>query len=56
MDNQSLAHTSWNCKYHIVFAMPLHIAEALKNIRNERRMSQRADLQEQIGVIQSYIL
>ena len=20
MDNQSLAHTSWNCKYHIVFA------------------------------------
>ena len=20
MDNESLAHTSWNCKYHIVFA------------------------------------
>ena len=20
MDNQSLSHTSWNCKYHIVFA------------------------------------
>ncbi|MBQ8742651.1 MAG: IS200/IS605 family transposase, partial [Clostridia bacterium] len=20
MDNNSLAHTSWNCKYHIVFA------------------------------------
>ena len=20
LDNQSLAHTSWNCKYHIVFA------------------------------------
>ena len=19
-DNNSLAHTSWNCKYHIVFA------------------------------------
>lgn len=19
-DNQSLAHTKWNCKYHIVFA------------------------------------
>lgn len=20
MDNQSLAHSKWNCKYHIVFA------------------------------------
>ncbi len=20
MDNNTLAHTSWNCKYHIVFA------------------------------------
>lgn len=20
MDNSSLAHTKWNCKYHIVFA------------------------------------
>lgn len=20
MDNKSLAHTKWNCKYHIVFA------------------------------------
>ena len=20
MDNKSLAHTTWNCKYHIVFA------------------------------------
>ena len=20
IDNNSLAHTSWNCKYHIVFA------------------------------------
>ncbi|MCQ2241772.1 MAG: IS200/IS605 family transposase, partial [Treponema sp.] len=20
MDEQSLAHTKWNCKYHIVFA------------------------------------
>jgi len=20
MDNESLSHTSWNCKYHIVFA------------------------------------
>ena len=20
MDNNSLAHTTWNCKYHIVFA------------------------------------
>ena len=20
-DNNSLAHTSWNCKYHIVFAL-----------------------------------
>ena len=20
MDNNSLAHTKWNCKYHIVFA------------------------------------
>ena len=21
MDNNSLAHTKWNCKYHIVFAL-----------------------------------
>ena len=20
MDNESLAHTKWNCKYHVVFA------------------------------------
>ncbi len=24
LDNQSLAHTSWNCKYHIVFAPSMH--------------------------------
>ncbi|WP_177566198.1 IS200/IS605 family transposase [uncultured Phascolarctobacterium sp.] len=33
MDNQSLAHTSWNCKYHIVFAPKYRRKEIYGSLR-----------------------
>ena len=33
MDNQSLAHTSWNCKYHIVFAPKYRRREIFGKLR-----------------------
>ena len=33
MDNNSLAHTKWECKYHIVFAPKYRRKEIYKNIR-----------------------
>ena len=33
MDNNSLAHTKWECKYHIVFALKYRRQVIYKNIR-----------------------
>ena len=33
MDNNSLAHTTWNCKYHIVFAPKYRRKEIYGKIR-----------------------
>ena len=33
LDNQSLAHTSWNCKYHIVFAPKYRRREIFGKLR-----------------------
>ncbi|WP_455654998.1 IS200/IS605 family transposase [Phascolarctobacterium sp.] len=35
MDNQSLAHTSWNCKYHIVFAPKYRRKEIYGKLRTD---------------------
>ena len=35
MDNQSLAHTSWNCKYHIVFAPKYRRKEISGSLRSD---------------------
>lgn len=35
MDNQSLAHTSWNCKYHIVFAPKYRRKEMYGKLRTD---------------------
>ena len=35
MDNQSLAHTSWNCKYHIVFAPKYTRKEIYGSLRSD---------------------
>ena len=35
MDNQSLAHTSWNCKYHIVFAPKYRRKEIYGSLRSD---------------------
>lgn len=35
MDNQSLAHTSWNCKYHIVFAPKYRRREIFGKLRTD---------------------
>ena len=37
MDNQSLAHTSWNCKYHIVFAPKYRRREIFGKLRTDIR-------------------
>ena len=34
-DSNSLAHTSWNCKYHIVFAPKYRRAAIYGKIRND---------------------
>jgi len=31
MDNNSLAHTKWECKYHLVFAMVFSITHRCVN-------------------------
>ena len=41
IDNNSLAHTSWNCKYHIVFA-PKHILYLRQNT-DEKYFLQKKD-------------
>ena len=35
MDNQSLAHTSWNCKYHIVFAPKYRRKQIYGSLRSD---------------------
>ena len=49
-DNNSLAHTKWNCKYHIVFAPKYRRQEIYGNIRVEigkilRLLCQRKDIE-----------
>ena len=34
-DNNSLAHTSWNCKYHIVFAPKYRRREIYGQLRED---------------------
>ena len=35
MDSESLAHTKWNCKYHIVFAPKYRRLVMYGRIKNE---------------------
>lgn len=49
-DNNSLAHTKWNCKYHIVFAPKYRRQEIYGKIRVEigkilRLLCQRKDIE-----------
>lgn len=49
-DNNSLAHTKWNCKYHIVFAPKYRRQEIYGKIRSEigkilRLLCQRKDIE-----------
>lgn len=49
-DNNSLAHTKWNCKYHIVFALKYRRQEIYGKIRVEigkilRLLCQRKDIE-----------
>ena len=50
MDNQSLAHTSWNCKYHIVFAPKYRRREIFGKLRTDigkilRMLCQRKEIE-----------
>ena len=50
MDNQSLAHTSWNCKYHIVFAPKYRRREIFGKLRTDigkilRMLCQRREIE-----------
>ena len=50
MDNQSLAHTSWNCKYHIVFAPKYRRREIFGTLRADigkilRMLCQRKEIE-----------
>ena len=38
IDSNSLAHTKWNCKYHIVFA-PILVQGILRRYRGEKHES-----------------
>ena len=35
MDNNSLSHTRWNCKYHIVFSPKYRRREIYRKLRND---------------------
>lgn len=35
-DNQSLSHTTWNCKYHIVFVPKYHRQDHTRFMRKKR--------------------
>ena len=35
IDNNSLAHTTWNCKYHIVFAPKYSVGDTMMCYRGE---------------------
>ncbi len=41
MDNNSLAHTKWECKYHIVFAPKYRRQVIYKNIKDVGQMEAR---------------
>jgi putative transposase len=50
LDNQSLAHTSWNCKYHIVFAPKYRRREIFGKLRADigkilRMLCQRKEIE-----------
>lgn len=50
MDNQSLAHMSWNCKYHIVFAPKYRRREIFGKLRTDigkilRMLCQRKEIE-----------
>ena len=50
MDNQRLAHTSWNCKYHIVFAPKYRRREIFGKLRADigkilRMLCQRKEIE-----------
>ena len=50
LDNQSLAHTSWNCKYHIVFAPKYRRREIFGKLRTDigkilRMLCQRKEIE-----------
>lgn len=38
MDNNSLAHSKWNCKYHIVFAPKLSVANFMRFLKVKRSL------------------
>ena len=51
MDEYSLTHTKWNCKYHIVFTPKFRrkaIAEYVKNQEKEDMMEDQKSLKEYI--------
>ena len=48
MDKDSLAHSKWNCKYHIVFAPKYRRQIIYKKISADRRHSRGPDPSERI--------
>ena len=50
MDNNSLAHTKWECKYHIVFAC-YHIVFAPKYRRQVIYKDIKADVGQILGIL-----
>jgi REP element-mobilizing transposase RayT len=46
MDENSLSHTKWECKYHLVFAPKFRRKEYIKNQEQEDKMADQLSLKE----------
>ena len=55
MDINSLAHTKWNCKYHIVFAPKYRRKVAYGKLREDIRNQLQEDLEYDQMTIKEYV-
>ena len=54
-NNNSLSHTTWNCKYHIVFAQKYRRKVAYGKLREDIRNQLQEDLEYDQMTIKEYV-
>ena len=55
-DNQSLSHTKWNCKYHIVFAPKYRRLAIYGRVREDTVFSKESRYASQYTMVRSSIM